>query len=132
MLVYILLIAISKGCIQFECIDLGANVCARKSLTTIMINTVNQCLSGTTCLTSDILSFDNSSDESLLCTPYTNDTAYNWNSFNYICGNRINKREFIGNRALITCTKDSDCRLEDGSYTACQCGTDGKNYCMPA
>ena len=123
---------LASSCIPFDCVDLGVNLCARKSFSTIMINTANSCESNLTCLTSDLQSMQNTSTEYLFCVDSVNETQYNWNSFTYECGVRATNRNFTGGSSIVQCTQDSDCALDDGSHTACECGADGLKYCIPA
>lgn len=126
------IILVSANCIPFECINLGSNVCARKSLSTIMINTENYCDSNSTCLASNLEILQGTTEESLFCTLHTNDTDYNWDSFTYECGARKTGKNFKNGGKVIDCVEDADCKLTDGNFTSCQCGANGKKYCIPA
>lgn len=49
------------------------------------------------------------------------------------CPQRQSAKSFQGGKSLILCTQDSDCLLEDNTYTTCLCAfrTDGKGVCQP-
>jgi hypothetical protein len=127
----LLLIIGAYSCTPFECFSMSSNVCARKSNSTIMVNSV-PCDSGKACLGSDLLSIDNNSTEILECMSQADEPVYDWTMIAYECGTRNAHKEFISNKTIVSCLNDTDCLLIDGNYTTCECGTDGKKYCIPS
>ena len=99
--------------------------------TTIMINS-NPCQSSYYCSASSLLEIVSNTTESLKCLPMTNEASYAWNSFFYECGTRQPNKNFLNNKTVSICNSDSDCLLVDKNITSCQCGADGKKYCIPA
>lgn len=122
----------SETCIPYECVSFQTNICARKSLNTIMINE-NPCDDGYLCLASDVQALNSDdSQESLPCVEKASDKDYQWDKTFYKCGNRKNDRDFVNLNSDKTCESEDDCILKDGNKMPCVCGADGKKYCIPA
>ena len=67
--------------------------------------------------------------ETLACTAGNGAT----NVTSTVCPVRQTNKSFRGGKALVFCTKDTDCELEDSTFTSCVCAfrTDGQGVCQP-
>ena len=100
----------------------------------------NGCESGMSCYMIDVLVAGNISFSTNLT--YPNVTCRESLPFNltdsvpftsFDCGLKLPNKNFKNGHAVVSCSSDSDCELEDGIYTQCFCvfKTDGTGVCLP-
>lgn len=120
-----------NACKKYECVVLGTDICAKRAESSILVNS-SPCSDNKRCQVENLEELETDSSDTLYCEEYKTYSAYKWDKVLYKCGTKQSNRDFSSQSSLITCQEDSDCILQDGSYTACQCGADGLKYCVPA
>jgi len=134
MLISLLLVGCyAIDCVPYECITLGSNICARKSYQTVMINS-ESCQPGFRCSLQEVKNwhFTAEIDSLMQCEGDVVNPDYERENYDYLCGERKPKKEFASGNLPKECNSNTDCLLEDGTYTECICGLDGKAYCVPS
>lgn len=127
-----ILLSLANACKKYECVILGSDICAKRAENSILVNS-SPCSAGKRCLVSSLEDLETSSlIDTLYCEEYKSYSSYAWTEVLYKCGTQQKNRDFQNKSSLIPCEQDTDCILQDESYTTCQCGADGLKYCVPA
>ena len=129
------LVSSTLSCGYASCGQTEANVCAKKLTADGFMITSQGCTTGMECSAHDVMSWWELglSGDTLLCMG----TAQLMNSTgnSTTCLARQTSKSFKSGAALVFCTTDSDCLLEDLQYNAnsCQCAlrADGRGVCQP-
>lgn len=140
-LVLLCLAAVSQAtfCPIFACSDvLGANVCVNSVTSDAYQINSNGCPSGYACYGAGIYSWAKAltatSYPTYDCQPAGTYYAIDPNTWTYAtCYPKQENRQFKSRQAVVTCNRDIDCQLLDGSYSTCECvfRTDGAGVCKP-
>lgn len=126
-----ILFTVVNACKKYECVVLDSDICAKRAETSILVNS-SPCTDNKRCQVESLENLETGSSDTLYCEDYKTYSTYKWDKVLYKCGTKQSNRDFKSQGSLITCQEDSDCILEDGSNTTCNCGADGLKYCIPA
>jgi hypothetical protein len=123
----------SPSCTNYVCSIMEETTCARKYIDRTELNSAF-CPIGQSCDLSRVADWDkNSSPGSILeCDDLPYSDSYNRGEYNYSCGDDKKNRELKDGEHPKKCLEDSDCMLQDGTYTECSCGFGHDRYCTPA
>lgn len=127
---FLLVPAASLTCGSVTCAPLTGPICATRQPNGYQLNSLS-CPTGLQCSVSEVLAWwaSGQGGDSLACS--TGSAPANVTST--VCPQRQTSRSFKGGKSVLFCTKDTDCELEDGTFTVCLCAlrTDGQGVCQP-
>lgn len=140
MLWLLLVTATALDCARFLCRELDTDICARMNTRPGSIAFLNQspCKVGF-CSGKNIEAWYLENEERN-STKYTNKLYYceDIELDDYItdelevpCPNRSDGKDVLGREWPSNCFNSTDCLMVDGTEGICECGLDGKGYCMP-
>lgn len=118
-----LLSACAAGCRPAECWELELDQCSVVEEGRLYVNSKG-CPWDLHCSLIEVLA----SPTGLPCS----ETPIDLPLFTAHCGTRLPLKDFESGHSIVECESEQDCRLVDGSTTACQCGlrSDGRGLCV--
>lgn len=119
-------------CPVVKCEELKVKECAVRNGATASINEFG-CPKGQTCLISAFNSWFDGTTETLYCVDSPDDTD---DPSSNDCGTKPTGEMLAPNNDgvvlhLKECAESTDCVLENGGTSSCECAMDGKRYCQP-
>ena len=138
--IWMLAVAVqAQYCPYFTCSSaLGYNVCANRVADNAYQINANGCDANFSCSSSDVYAWMATSASvatpTYSCLPDGPSYQINPNTWTYaVCYPKQPNRDFKNGQAVVTCSRDIDCQLLDGSHTLCDCvfRTDGLGVCNP-
>lgn len=136
MWVFFLLVAVESACPTYICASLGNNICTTWTTNEIKINSSGCADITTSCsLAAAQLKYKKTPESGTYeCTSSTSSSSSQEGFMN--CGDRQSNKSLESGSHPKKCTnigeEDESCLLEDGTYSECACGMDGKSYCKPS
>jgi hypothetical protein len=129
----LVLLSLAAACPTYTCADLDSGVCSTYTSQNEYSINKNPCPSSSYCGYEDFVSWQSTNlvGEVLSCSSTDSGAVAADTGSVYLCGTRIDSRDLVDGSYPKVCDSYVDCKLNDGSYSECECGMDGKAYCVP-